>query len=134
MEYVDAHEAFYLFGNCLFIPKLLYTLRTAPMFRRSDILTLFDEAIRSTLQTVLKVHLDEQTWHQLTLPIKCAGMGIHNVTELSTPVFLSSVSKSRALVESIIKTGLPKNDLREAADRWWLHVGEDETAPDSDDQ
>ena len=134
MEHVDAHEEFYLIKNCPFIPKLLYTLRTAPTFRRSDILTLFDEAIRSTLQTVLNVHLDEQTWQQLTLPYKCAGMGIHNVTELSTPAFLNSVSKSRALVESIIKTELPENDLREAADKWWLHVGEDETALDSDAQ
>ena len=130
MEHVDAHEAFYFIKNCLFVPKLLYTLRTAPTFRRSDILTLFDEAIRSTLQTVLNVHLDEQTWQQLTLPVKCAGMGMHNVTELSTLAFLSSVSKSRALVESIIKTRLPETDLREAADKWWLLVGGDETAPD----
>ena len=150
MEDVNAHESFFLrnclfipktarysktvknIKNCLFIPKLLYTLRTAPTFERSDIPTLFDEAIRSTLQTVPNVPLDEQTWQQLTLPVKCARMGIHKVTELSTPAFLSSVSKSRALVESIIKTGLPETDLREAADsddqkkqkKWYQPIAE----------
>ena len=149
MEYADAHEAFNLIRNSLLIPKLLYTFSDVPTFRRSDILTLFDEAIRSTRQKVLKVHLDEQTWQQLGnnlatnlattdeqtwQHVKCTGMGIHNVTELSTSAFLSSVSKSQALFESIIKTGLPKTDVREAADKWWLLVGEDESAPDSDDQ
>ena len=89
-----------LFRNC----SILF----APRQRKSDNLTLFDEAIRSTRQTVLNVHLDEQTRQQLTLSVKCAGMGIHNVTELSTPAFLSSVSKSRALVESIIKQDCQK--------------------------
>ena len=70
--------------------------------KRGTFLQKFDDLIRDTLQTILNVSLDENTWQQLTFSVKLAGMGISSVTDFAAPACLLSVRKSRVFVESII--------------------------------
>ena len=47
LQHIDAHSAFYLLRNCLWIPKLQYILRAAPVYRWLDLLQPLDEALRA---------------------------------------------------------------------------------------
>ena len=66
---IDRHDALFLLRHCFAIPKVTYFLRTAPFFKHSNILTLYDNEWRNILQTVLNVDLQDKAWSQCTLPL-----------------------------------------------------------------
>ena len=61
---LNAHDALFLFlfllKNCFAILKLMYTLRSAPCYT-SQLLSKYDDVIRSTLQDIINVALSNNT-------------------------------------------------------------------------
>jgi len=49
LKLMRRHDSFFLLKNCLAIPKLLYTFRTAPCFQAPDVLKKLDDTILSAL-------------------------------------------------------------------------------------
>ena len=59
-----SHDALSLLRHSFAIPKVLYTLRTAPCFLSSH-LKSFDDILRSTLSSIVNIHLySESSWLQ----------------------------------------------------------------------
>ena len=68
-----SHDALTLLRHSFAIPRVLYTLHTAPCFL-SGHLKSFDDILRSTLLSIVKIHLDsEYSWLQASLPVKVGG-------------------------------------------------------------
>jgi len=94
LKLLNVHAAFYLIRNCFSLPKLLYTLRSAPCFASTE-LEHCDTLIRQTLHQTLNIQFGDETWQQSTLPV-LGGLGceISEATDLALPTFLASVTAS----------------------------------------
>ena len=57
LSFLSSHAALFLLRNAFAIPKLLYTLRTAPC-SDSDELANYDDTLRSALSLLLNVDLN----------------------------------------------------------------------------
>ena len=87
-----SHDALTLLRHSFAIPRVLYTLRTAPCFLSSH-LKSFDDILRSTLSSIVNIHLDsESSWLQASLPVKAGGIVIRKATQLATSAFLASAA------------------------------------------
>ena len=90
LEQIDAHDALFLLRSAYAIPKLMYSIRTAPAFKKMAILESYDEKMRQSLETILNVELNDESWQLSSLPVRQGGLGIRLATDLATPAFLSS--------------------------------------------
>lgn len=122
LKLLSAHDALILLRNCFALPKLLYTLRTAPCFR-STTLDCYDDCIREILGNVTNNFLPRESsaWIQATLPVKLGGLGIQSAVRIAPSAFLSSSISSTKLVEAIlpeIYRSSPVPYLEEAKERW----------------
>jgi len=101
LQLLTAHDALFLLKNCFAIPKLTYTLRSAPCYSR-QVLSEYDNALRSTLQSVLNTAMSDDVWDQATLPVANGGLGIRKATDVELPAFLSSVAGSQPLIQELL--------------------------------
>ena len=99
---IDAHDALFLLRNCFSIPKLTYLLRTAPFYKHNELVALYDEELRTILQSILNITLEEDAWTQSSLPVAKGGLGIRLASDLSLPAFLSSAHGAGRVVESLL--------------------------------
>ncbi|KAG1702407.1 Retrotransposable element SLACS protein [Nymphon striatum] len=98
---LDSHDALYLLKHCFAIPKLMYFLRSSPCFD-SEILKVYDQKLRSSLEKVLNTHLSETTWTQCSLPVAQGGLGVRSAVDLALPAFLSSAHACNILLEALL--------------------------------
>ena len=98
---LHAHDAFFLLKNCFCIPKLMYTLRSAPCHSH-QLLIEYGDVIRSTLQQILNVELSDESWDQATLPVADGGLGTRRATDIALPAYLSSVSGLHPLITQLL--------------------------------
>ena len=101
LKQLQAHDALCLLQNALAIPKVLYFLRTAPSFR-STVLTSFDGVLRTLLETICNIHLNDQSWTQASLPTYLGGLGIWSVTMLAPSAFLASAAGTSHIVRALL--------------------------------
>ena len=92
---LGAHDALFLLKNCFGMPKLLYTLRSAPCYQ-SSILTQYDTVIRRTLQLILNLDLTESVWNQATLPVSRGGLGVRLATDWRCLLFFRLLPEPRS--------------------------------------
>ena len=64
---------YFLLKNSFSIPKLTFTLRGTLCYWR-QLLTEYDEVIRSTLQHIMNVELSDDAWSQAMLPVAEGGL------------------------------------------------------------
>jgi hypothetical protein len=117
------HIAFYLLKHSLAIPRLVYTLRSAPIFQLPHLLEEFDCLLMSALEQTTNCQLDNTSFKQVSLPVNHGGLGIRQTTHLATPCFLSSSFSSANLVSQILPsyiTALYDNCVIEGQDMWKL--------------
>jgi hypothetical protein len=105
LSLLSVHDALFLLKYCFSIPKLTYTLRSAPCYC-SSLLSEYDALIRSTLQSVLNISLSDESWEQATLPVANGGLGIRRATDVALPAFLSSVAGSQSLISRLLPQNL----------------------------
>ena len=110
LKLLDNHEAFFLLKNCFSMPKIMYLLRCAPCFMCPDTLERFDLMLRSSLQAVLNVTLDDRAWEVATLPVRLGGLGIRKASDLAVPTFLSSAFGSNAVAGTLLQESIVKKD------------------------
>ena len=84
------------------MPKIMYFIRTAPIFRNTVWCEQFDETIRLALQRILNVQMEGSTWEQSSLPISMGGLGIRKASEVAVPAYLSSVCATSKGVEEMV--------------------------------
>lgn len=104
---LHAHDAFCLLKNAFTLPKMLYTLRTAPFFLSSQ-LQSFDDLQRSLLADIANIPLDanDPAWVQVVLPLGSGGLGIRSASQLAPSAFLASAASSSELTRQILPPGL----------------------------
>ena len=122
LKFLTAHDALVLLRNCFALPKLLYTLRTAPCFR-STTLETYDDCLREILSTVTNNQFQpgSSAWTQATLPVKFGGLGIRSAMDVAPSAFLASRNSSNELVKAILPPSfksLPAPFMAEAQSRW----------------
>ncbi|XP_055353423.1 uncharacterized protein LOC129599259 [Paramacrobiotus metropolitanus] len=101
LKNVPAHFGLYLLKNCLFIPKLLYGLRTARCYEHMPLMEAMDDTIRTGLSSLLNVRVSDMQWSQMTLPVRDGGLGIRTTKSLVFPAFLASAYSVVGLVSSV---------------------------------
>jgi hypothetical protein len=101
----NAHDALFLLKNCFSIPKLTHTLRSAPCYTQ-QLLTEYDDVIRSTLESIINISMSDITWNQASLPVSRGGLGIRKATQVALSAFLSSVTASQPLVAQFLPSNL----------------------------
>ena len=120
MKRQNYHEAFYIIKNSLYIPKLLFILRSTPLFD-SDKLAAFDKCLYDKISEVLNVVLDETKTMQISLPVKYGGFGIRSLNVLALPAFLSSYYGALNIMNKISLPSMkdePYNEAFAAEDFW----------------
>ena len=100
---LDSHDAFFLLKNCLAIPKILFFLRSAPLYT-CQFLNEFDHAIKKGLEFICNIAINDNKWMQLTLPVKFGGMGIRSFQKIALPAFISSFHKSKSIAKILSPT------------------------------
>lgn len=125
---IDCHDAYFILKNCLSIPKLLYGLRSAPLFKL-DAIHKFDITMRSFLQSLLNIKVSDDTWKQITMPVKLGGLGIRSVGDMAISAYGSSSHKCKPLVElcsvNSDNSGTDISYIAEAEDHWHSRFGFD---------
>jgi len=82
---MSGHEAFFLFKNCLTMPKGLHLLRSSSCFESSDL-----ELEREILSTLVNIHLTDVSSAQASFPVRWGGVGVRSITDLAPSAFLAS--------------------------------------------
>ena len=82
LKLLSTHDGFFLLKNCFSLPKLMYTLRSAPCYD-SPFIRQYDNLIRNTLQSILNVTLSDDAWSQSKLPVKLGGLGVLSASDIA---------------------------------------------------
>ena len=131
LSFLHAQDALLLLHHSFAIPKLLYTLRTAPCFLSHELRT-YDDLLRSITSRIANVPFSESdaAWTQASLPVKQGGLGIRSAVQLAPSAFLASAAGSSSLLSQIIPAHLQDSSLvarSEALSLWTL--GHDSPPP-----
>ncbi|CAK1587163.1 unnamed protein product [Parnassius mnemosyne] len=100
---ISPHYALCILKFCLFVQKFTYVLRSCSFWNHPFLLTQVDNLIKISLESILNMQLNEQSWTQASLPIRYGGLGIRKVSSVSLPAFLSSVHSSANLISKILR-------------------------------
>ena len=122
LSYLHAQDALLLLRHSFAIPKLLYTLRTAPCFLSHE-LSIYDNILKSITSRITNVPLGDSdtAWTQASLPVKQGGLGIRSAVQLAPSAFLASAAGSSGLVSQILPKRLqevPYAAKAEALSSW----------------
>ena len=87
---------------------------------------IYDDVIRSILQSILNISLSEDAWCQASLPVSNGGIGVRSACQVVLPAFLSSVEASHQVIQQLLPvrlqhiSGRKNPDFIEAVDeRKW---------------
>ena len=123
LRFLDCHEAFYIIKNSLYIPKLLFILRSTPLYN-SEKLAVLDKCFYDNISVVLNVGLDEKKMMQISLPVKFGGFGIRSLHVLALPAFLSSYYGALNIMNTISPPSMIDEPYHEAiaAEEFWKNL------------
>ena len=134
LKLLKRHDALFLLRQCFAMPKIMYLIRTAPIYRNTVWCEEFDETIRKSLQEILNVDMEGSIWAQSSLPVHLGGLGIRRVSEVALPAYLSSVCATSFGVEAMVSAEIYNevNPFYESAKLRWLELaGPDINPPTS---
>ena len=99
--HIHAHDAFCLLRHAFALPKVLYILRTAPCFQ-SFLLKNFDTFLRTLLEEIANISIDNLAWVQASLPVYSEGLGVRSTTQLAPYAFLASAAGCAGIISRIL--------------------------------
>ena len=70
---LDGHPGLSLMKNSSSLPRLLFTLRSAPCHHHPELLAEYDVITRSTTEALCNIHLDDKSWSLAKLPVRFCG-------------------------------------------------------------
>lgn len=97
----ELHHLMFLLRCCLSAPKVMYLLRTTPMWRYPDKLTAYDNFMRESTERLCHIKLAGITWTQASLPVAKGGVGIRRTEQVALPTYLASTCFVSTLVQGI---------------------------------
>ena len=106
---LQAHDALCLLKNAFSLPKLLYTIRSAPCFQ-SDLLDDFDNLQRSLLESICNINLVDSAWLQASLPATSGGLGVRSAVMLAPSAYLASAAGCAHLYQALLPEKLHSQD------------------------
>ena len=117
---ISSHCAYYLLKHSLTIPRLNYFLRCCPVWKKVDLLRIYDQKITLILEETLNCNLSREACLQSSLPVKMGGLGIRNAAKLAIPSFLASFYSILELHKSLLADLKEVNTsiLTEASQIW----------------
>jgi hypothetical protein len=102
LKLTSAHNALVLLKNLLSAPKLQYTPRAA-CCEGHNLLTAFNNMLRSALCSICNVTVTDLQWLQASLPVRAGGLGIRRMSSLAPSAFLASAAGMRDLQDFILR-------------------------------
>ena len=122
LKQLDSHDALFLLKQCFAIPKIMYTLRTAPCFLNIEWCKEFDDTLRKALQRILNVNMDDSMWDQCSLPVSLGGIGVRRASDVAVPAYLSSVHATGNGVQAMVSDTIfnESNSFFDLAKEIWL--------------
>ena len=118
------HIAFHILRHSFSIPRLSYTLRTAPC-DENPLLLKYDEIVETTLESMFNIRLTELSKIQFPLPVKKAGLGIRKSADIALPAYLSSVEATYDSAKDIVATYTKSANYLMYIDKWKLLTNSD---------
>ena len=115
---LDCHPGLFLLKNAFSLPRLLFTLRSAPCHHHPELLSEYDVITRSTSETLCNIHFDDNSWSQAKLPVRYGGLGLRTAADLALPAFLSSRAASISLVNDILRQPTNKQENDDEVRAW----------------
>ena len=131
LKKLDSHSALYLLRSSLWLPKLQYLLRAAPIFQYPSLLKQLDEVIRPAMEQLINVKFSDTTWEQAVL---LGGLGLRRKEDVALPSFIASLYRCRQLLQTILPASFAAEVIEErkqTVDEWIEKAG-DKVVPDED--
>ena len=100
-EKLDHHDALFLLKNALFLPKLLYLLRTFPC-HGNYVLKDLDLCMKACLEKITNCRYDHSTFRQASLPVKLGGLGVRRSEDICLPAYIASSFKCAQIVSQLL--------------------------------
>ena len=134
LGYMDAHTALFLLQRSIWLPKLQYLLRAAPLYKQQNMLAALDLALKHGLTDLLNVQFDESNWEQAVLPTRLGGLGLRRTADIALPSFISSFHRCHQLLLRILPPSYhgPVANERQQLVSEWLKVASDKEVPKDD--
>ena len=107
--------------TCLSIQKLTYFIRTTPLWLFPSLLEEFDLLLKDSLESILNIHLEANSWILATLPVSFGGLGVRRVIDICLPAFLASTHGVLDFIKSILfyhGDGIRISHLDDALNKW----------------
>jgi hypothetical protein len=133
LPFMPRHDCLFLLGNIISMPRLLYTLRTAPCMESQE-LVLYDNLLRSTLAECMNVDLSQAAWEQASLPVKLGGLGIRSAVMLAPSAFLASAAGAENLIQALLPIrfqSVIEPAVSTAVDIWRTRIAPTTSLPDN---
>ena len=115
---LDGHPGLFLLKNAFSLPRLLFTLRSAPCHHHPELLSEYDVITRSTTEALCNIHFDDNSWSQAKLPVRYGGLGLRTAADQALPAFLSSREASISLVNDILRQPTYKQEDDDEVRAW----------------
>ena len=115
---LDSHPGLFLLKNAFSLPRLLFTLRSAPCHHHQELLAECDVITRSTTKALCNIHLDDNSWPQAKLPVRYGGLELRTAADLALPAFLSSRAASISLANDILRQPTNKQEYDDEVRAW----------------
>ena len=115
LQHLDAHSAFFLLRNSLWLPKLQYLLRASPLYRQPQLLQPMDDLLKTALTTIVNVRFDDDSWKQAALPTRYGGLGLRSTVDVALPSYVASLHCCNQLISSMLPANLRPNFVSECA-------------------
>ena len=90
LKILPMHYAYKILQSSFGAPTLISTLRASPCYQHPA-LEEIDLILKSSIEILFNVSLNDNNWLQSSLPINCGGIGIRKPSSLSLSAYIASV-------------------------------------------
>lgn len=94
--------ALFLLRHSLGVPKVVYTLRSAPTYNYTADLNSMDDTCRDIISRIMNINVTTDVWNRISLPVGRGGWGVRGVHQLALPCYAGSLSQFGCLSESLL--------------------------------
>ncbi|XP_048485579.1 uncharacterized protein LOC125490434 [Plutella xylostella] len=128
---LSAHVALSILRGCLSIPRLTYSLRTAPVWLHREESKQYDEVLKDLLEAIVNISMSNEQWSQAALPVRYGGLGLRRLEDTQLPAFLASSCGVLRLVTRILHVNGDEFSIPHAAEalELWQSVCPESAVP-----
>ena len=101
VRYLDRHTGLFFLAHHVSAPRLIYLLRSTPLYSACHNLRKIDDLVRSTLADISNVDITGPAWDQASLPRRHGGLGVRSVESLALPCYVASLCAASPLIAAI---------------------------------